>query len=58
MRDIDLEYYEGLLREIDKIVRTPSSKTPHRTARDHFQADFEAIRKIVAVGLRRPEGGT
>lgn len=57
MRDIDLEYYEGLLREIGEIVRVPTKATRHRTAQDHFQADFDAIRKIVAVGLTRPVGG-
>jgi hypothetical protein len=58
VKDIDLEYYEGLLREIGEIVRTPTKKTRHRTAKDHFQADFDAIRRIVAVGLTRPGGET
>jgi hypothetical protein len=53
---IDLEYYEGLLREIGEIVRTPTKATRHRTAQDHYQADFDAIRKIVAIGLTRPVG--
>lgn len=56
MSNIDREYYEGLLREIGEIVRTPTSATPYRTARDHFQADFDAIRKIVSIGLTLPCG--
>jgi hypothetical protein len=56
MTGIDLRYYEGLLREIGEIVRTPTSATAHRRAQDHYQADFDAIRKIVAVGLNRPKG--
>jgi hypothetical protein len=56
MRDIDLEYYQGLLREIGDIVRIPTKATPYRSARDHFQADFDAIRKIVATGLTLPAG--
>jgi hypothetical protein len=55
---IDLEYYEGLLREIGEIVRTPTKATRHRTAQDHYQADFDAIRKIVATGLTRPVGNS
>lgn len=51
MTDVDLEFYEGLLREIGDIVRVPTSETRHRTARDHFQSDFYAIRRIVSVGL-------
>lgn len=54
---IDREYYEGLLREIGEIVRTPTKATRHRTANDHFQSDFDAIRKIVATGLTRTEPG-
>lgn len=57
MTDVDREYYEGLLREIGEIVRVPTKATRHRTAKDHFQADFDAIRKIVSVGLTRPVGG-
>lgn len=53
---IDREYYQGLLREIGEIVRTPTKATRHKTAQDHFQADFDAIRKIVAVGLTLPIG--
>lgn len=56
MAEIDLEYYEGLLREIGEIVRIPTSATKHRKAEDHFHSDFDAIRKIVAVGLTRPVG--
>jgi len=56
MKDIDREYYEGLLREIGKIVHTPTKATRHRTPQDHYQADFDAIRKIVAVGLTLPTG--
>jgi hypothetical protein len=51
--DIDREYYEGLLREIGDIVRTPTKATAYRTANDHYQADFDMIRKIVAIGLAR-----
>jgi hypothetical protein len=53
MDDIDREFYQGLLREIGEIVRTPTKATPHRRAEDHFQSDFDAIRRIVATGLRR-----
>ena len=56
MRDIDLEYYEGLLREIGEIVRTPTKATAYRKATDHYKADFDMIRKIVAIGLTRPVG--
>lgn len=56
MTDVDLEYYEGLLREIGEIVRTPTSATRHRRAIDHYQSDFDAIRKVVAIGLTRPVG--
>ena len=33
---------------LDRIVRTPTSDTPHRKAGDHYAADFEAIRKLTA----------
>ena len=36
------------LREIDRIIRTPTSGTAHKGANDHFAADFEQIRKICA----------
>ena len=35
------------LTKIWHIVHTPTKKTSHRTAQDHFQADFDAIRKII-----------
>lgn len=35
------------LDAIWKIVHTPTRDTPHRKAQDHFQADFDAIRKII-----------
>lgn len=37
------------LREIDRIVRVPTKKTAHKTARDHFMADFDAIRRIICA---------
>lgn len=36
------------LDAIWKIVHTPTKLTRHRTADDHFQADFDSIRKIIA----------
>lgn len=36
------------LHKIWQIVHTPSKATSHRTAQDHFMADFDAIRKIIA----------
>lgn len=42
----ELERLESALEQIHKIVYTPTSKTKHRTAQDHYQADFDAIRKI------------
>lgn len=56
MSDADREYYEGLLQQIGDIVRTPTKATAYRKATDHFQADFDMIRKIVAIGLTRPAG--
>lgn len=56
MTNVDVEYYEGLLRQIGDIVRTPTKATAYRKATDHYQADFDMIRKIVAIGLTRPVG--
>lgn len=36
------------LRDVNRIVRVPTSKTSHKSAQDHFQSDFDAIRKITA----------
>lgn len=36
------------LREIHEIVHTPTKATKHKSANDHFQADFDAIRRVVA----------
>lgn len=36
------------LDAIWKIVHTPTKLTRHRMAKDHFQADFDSIRKIIA----------
>jgi hypothetical protein len=35
------------LHKIWQIVHTPTSKTSHRAAQDHYQSDFDAIRKII-----------
>lgn len=43
----------GALDAIWEIVHTPSSKTRHRTAQDHFHTDFDNIRKLIAV-VRKP----
>jgi hypothetical protein len=49
------QHYRAMLRQIGEIVRTPTKATRHRTARDHFQSDFDAIRKIVASSDRGGE---
>lgn len=46
------------LESIWKIVHTPTKDTRHRSASDHFQADFDAIRKITALAVPRPERQT
>ncbi len=43
--------YWKALDDIWKIVHTPTKKTNHRSAEDHFQADFDAIRRIIANAL-------
>jgi hypothetical protein len=43
------------LDEIWRIVHVPTSKTSYRTASDHFQADFDRIRKIIE-DAKRPSG--
>lgn len=35
------------LEKIWDIVHTPSKKTPHKSAGDHFQADFDEIRNTI-----------
>lgn len=35
------------LRQIWKIVHTPTRETSYKRATDHYQADFDAIRKII-----------
>lgn len=35
------------LTKIWHIVHVPTKKTNHRGAVDHYQADFDAIRKII-----------
>lgn len=35
------------LADIWKIVHTPSKATSHRSAQDHFIADFDNIRKVI-----------
>lgn len=37
------------LHEIWKIVHTPTKATKHKGAGDHFQTDFDAIRRIVSL---------
>jgi hypothetical protein len=37
------------LNAIWKIVHTPTKDTRHRSADDHFQADFDSIRKIIVA---------
>lgn len=44
------------LSEIEKIVHRPTSKTSHRSADDHYQADFDAIRRICADTLKKARG--
>jgi hypothetical protein len=42
------------LRAIWKIVHTPTKETRHRSAPDHYQADFDAIRKIIRASGMSP----
>lgn len=42
------------LHKIWQIVHTPTNETRHRSAADHFQADFDAIRKII-LDTRSPQ---
>lgn len=42
------------LRAIWKIVHTPTKKTRHHSAQDHYQADFDAIRKIIRASGMSP----
>lgn len=46
------------LNEIWNIVHTPTRDTKYRTAEQHFQADFDAIRKIISTALPRPPSNT
>lgn len=39
------------LERIWKLVHTPTSKTRYSGASQHFQADFDEIRKIVGEAL-------
>lgn len=45
--------HEALL-QIWKIVHTPTKDTRHRSADDHYQADFDAIRKIIKASGMAP----
>jgi hypothetical protein len=54
---IAAEAFQEALRKIRKIVHTPTRDTPYRHANDHFQADFDAIRKIVDAVLAEDEAG-
>ena len=42
------------LHKIWQIVHTPTNQTRHRTSTDHFQSDFDAIRKII-LDTRTPQ---
>jgi len=35
------------LNEIWKLVHIPTKESPYRSARDHYAADFDKIRKII-----------
>lgn len=35
------------LEDIWRIVHTPTKKTPHKGAGDHYAADFDAIRRRI-----------
>lgn len=48
---------EDALTAIWKIVHTPTKDTRHRSADDHFQADFDSVRKII-VGTGVAVGGS
>lgn len=52
---IALNRYWKALDSIWKVVHTPTKHTNHRTAADHYQADFDAIRKIVGSALSSQE---
>lgn len=43
--------YTDTLKKIREIVYTPTKDTPYRTAERHFQADFDAIRKLIDEAL-------
>lgn len=45
------------LHSIWQIVHVPTSKTGHRTADAHYQADFDRIRKII-LDTRSPQETT
>lgn len=53
-RNRDLKRLENALILIGDIVRTPTKATAYKSAQDHFQGDFDAIRKIVSAALRVP----
>lgn len=43
------------IRQIDQIVHTPTKRSRYSSALDHFQGDFDQIRKLTAPF--RVEGG-
>lgn len=52
-----IERLEAAIQEIARIVHVPTKNTAHRTADRHYQADFDAIRKITSVVTRPQSGG-
>lgn len=46
------EQMKEALMKIRAIVHTPTSKTAYKTAQDHYQADFDAIRKLCDEALK------
>lgn len=53
----EADRYCFALRKIQKLVHTPT-KSRYRSADQHFQADFDAIRRICTSALTSQNGGT